>query len=325
MYAFSNLENAYRKAARNKRYRNEVLRFSANLEENLLGIQHDLVHKVYKQGEYRTFVVTEPKRRTISALPFRDRVMHHALNNVLEPILDKRFYAHSYACRNGKGLHHASTTLTQWIRNLSFENQKLYALKCDISKYFKSVDHGTLKAALRRVVKDKDMLWLLDTIIDSSDGEKGIPIGNLSSQLFANFYLDALDTYIKHELKARHYIRYMDDFIILSNDIEYLRAAWQNIDTFLGDKLQLKLNPKTDIVCAKNGVDFCGYRHWYDHKKVRKYSVRKMRRTIRGYANGKITDERFDKIIQSWLGHISHADSFKLRNKVLQEVMDTLP
>lgn len=320
VYDFANLEDAYHKAARCKRYRNEVLRFSANKEERLLDIQNHLIWKTYEQGNYRNFIVTEPKRRLISALPFRDRVMHHAVNNIMEPLLDKRFYCHSYACRKGKGMHKASETLTSWIRNLSTGGRKVYALKCDIRGYFQSIDHDILKAGLRRVIKDEDMLWLLDMIIDSGETEVGIPIGNLSSQLFANFYLHALDEFVKCELRARHYIRYMDDFIILSHDKAYLKDAWTAISDFVGRELRLELNPKTGIVCAKNGVDFCGFRHWADHKKVRKSSVNRMRKVLRAYEKGKITPERFARSLQSWLGHIRHADSYFLEKAMLERI-----
>lgn len=320
VYDFSNLELACRKAARGKRYHAEILQFTANREENLIDIQNHLMWKTYSQGPYRFFTVTEPKRREIAALPFRDRVVHHALNNVLEPILDKRFYYHSYACRKGKGLHEASATLQKWIRHNSYGGQKVYVLKCDIKSYFQSIDHAVLKEALRRVVKDDDLMWLTDVIIDSTGTEVGIPIGNLSSQLFANFYLDALDKFVKEEIRALYYIRYMDDFLILSRDKDFLRDAWRAIDDFVADKLHLALNPKTTIVCAKNGIDFCGYRHWADHTKVRKRSVKSIYRAIRGYERGAIPPERFDRVLQSWLGHIAHADTYHLKQSVLARI-----
>ncbi len=320
IYDFANLELACRKAGKCKRYHADVLQFNANREETLLNIQNHLVWKTYQQGGYRYFTVTEPKRREIAALPFRDRVVHHALNNILEPILDKRFYFHSYACRKGKGMHEASATLQKWIRHNSFDGQKVYALKCDIKSYFSSIDHNVLKAALRRVVKDDDVLWLCDVIIDSSGTDVGIPIGNLSSQLFANFYLDALDKFIKEEIRVLYYIRYMDDFLVVSRDKDFLRDAWRAVDDFVTDKLHLELNPKTTIVCAKNGIDFCGYRHWADHKRVRRRSIDSINRAIRGYGIGKITPERFNRILQSWLGHIAHADTFHLKQTVLARI-----
>ena len=252
---------------------------------------------------------------------FRDRVAQHAINNVIEPIFDKRFYYHSYACRKDKGAHAASAQLTEWIRNLSFDGWPLYALKADVKSYFQSIDHDRLKAALRRVIKDAETLALLDLIIDSgSDTGRGIPVGNLTSQLFANIYLDALDKHVKETLRARYFIRYMDDFVILSGDKAELYRLWRAVEEFLCAELGLRLNPKTGIVAAKNGVDFCGYRHYADHKKVRKRSVRNMRRTVKAWRSGKISRERFAKSLQSWLGHIQHADTYRLRRRMLERI-----
>lgn len=321
IYDFANLEKAYRKARRCKRYRGEVLRYSANLEENLINLQNHLIWHSYRQGTYKTFYVYEPKKRLISALPFTDRVAQHAINNILEPLIDKRFYCHSYACRKGKGMHKASEVLSRWIHDSTFEGQSLYAIKGDIHHYFQSIEHDRLKATIRRIIKDKETLALLDRIIDSGgEGGKGIPVGNLTSQLFANLYLDRLDKFVKETLHVRYYIRYMDDFVILSPDKAYLRRVLQQIEEFLALELGLLLNPKTTILNCKNGVDFCGYRHYADHKKVRKSSVRKMKRTIKAFRNGKISEEQFSKALQSWLGHIKHADAFLLREGVLKQI-----
>lgn len=321
IFDFANIENAYKKARRCKRYRNEVLKYSANLEENLINLQNHLIWHSYRQGEYRNFYVFEPKKRLISALPFKDRVAQHAINNIIEPLMDRRFYYHSYACRKGKGAHRASNTLSTWIYNLSFKGKQLYAIKADIHHYFQSISHARLKEIVRRVIKDEETLWLLDLIIDSGgENGKGIPVGNLTSQLFANLYLDMLDKYIKETLRVRYYIRYMDDFVILSHDKAYLRDVLVKIEVFLRKELGLKLNPKTTILDSKNGVDFCGYRHYKDHKKVRKSSVRRMQKTIRAYRKGKISEERFAKSLQSWLGHIQHADAFLLRKRTLNRI-----
>ncbi len=323
IYDFANLERAYRKASRGKRYRNEVLRYSANLEENLINLQNHLIYHTYRQGERRTFKVIEPKARIISAVPFRDRVAQHAINNIIEPLFDRRFYCHSYACRKDKGAHAASEQLSEWIRNLSFDGgAPLYALKADVKSYFQSIDHARLKTVLRRVIKDAETLALLDHIIDSgSETGRGIPVGNLTSQLFANVYLDVLDKHIKEGLRVRYYIRYMDDFIILAHDIAELFRLWREIEDYLCVELGLRLNPKTGIVAAKNGVDFCGYRHFKDHKKVRKRSVRNMRRTVKIWRAGKISRERFAKSLQSWLGHIQHADTYGLRQRMMARIM----
>ena len=255
------------------------------------------------------------------ALPFYDRVVQHAINNVLEPIFDKRFISQSYACRKGKGMHAASDTLQGWLYDWQkfHPDEPLYAIKADIHHYFQSIDHGILKAEIRKVIKDAGVLALLDKIIDHNGNMPegiGIPVGNLTSQLFANIYLDKLDKYVKHTLGAKQYIRYMDDFIILSPDKDELRRWLADIEVFLRDELRLALNPKTAILAAKNGVDFVGYKHRATHRKVRPDSIKRVKRTIKKCESGKITKEQLQKSIQSWTGHAGHADSYHLRKKI---------
>lgn len=254
-----------------------------------------------------------------------DREIHTAnmlgINNVLEPIFDKRFISQSYACRKGKGMHAASDTLKEWLYewNKYHPDQPLYAIKADIHHYFQSIDHAVLKTEIRKVIKDAGVLALLDRIIDHNgnmpDGV-GIPVGNLTSQLFANIYLDALDQFIKHELGVEAYIRYMDDFVILSPDKEQLRSWLARIEQFLREELKLEFNPKTTILAAKNGIDFVGYKHRATHRKVRKDSIKRIKRTIKKCESGKITKEQLQKSIQSWTGHAGHADSYNLRKKI---------
>ena len=280
-----------------------------------------ILNLAYEPSEYHYFKVYEPKERQIMALPFYDRVVQHAINNVLEPIFDKRFISQSYACRKGKGMHAASDTLKEWLYewNKYHPDQPLYAIKADIHHYFQSIDHAILKTEIRKVIKDARVLALLDRIIDHNgnmpDGV-GIPVGNLTSQLFANIYLDALDQFIKHELGVEAYIRYMDDFVILSPDKEQLRSWLARIEQFLREELKLEFNPKTTILAAKNGIDFVGYKHRATHRKVRKDSIKRIKRTIKKCESGKITKEQLQKSIQSWTGHAGHADSYNLRKKI---------
>ncbi len=326
IYDFKNLECAYKKARRCKRYRDEVLQYSANLEENLLNTQNHLIWKSYHQGEPRMFYVREPKLRLISALPFRDRVVQHAINNIIEPILEKRLYFYSYACRRKKGMHRAAQEVSRTIRNLSFKDREVWVLKGDIHHYFQSISHAKLKWVLRRVFKDKDLLWLLDLIIDSNHKDSGIPVGNLTSQLFANLFLDGLDRFIKEILGLKHYVRYMDDFLSISNNRAELEDALQKITIYLREELGLELNPKTQIfkVTPKRGIDFCGYIIWKDHQKVRKSSVYRMRRRIRAYRRGKISRERLLKSSESWLGHIQHANTYRIKQKIQEEISRAL-
>ncbi len=331
IYDFENIYKAYLKARRNKRYRHEVLKFSAILEENIINIQNHLIWKSYTCGEYRQFIVSEPKERLIMALPFSDRVVQHALINVIEPIFENMFIYHSYACRKNKGAHVASKHLTKWLYDLHLQNgDSVYCIKADISKYFQNIDHDTLKRIIRHKIKCEGTLWLMDKIIDHSGYEDihvGIPVGNLTSQLFANVYLNELDKFIKEELHIKHYMRYMDDFIILSNDKAYLRSVLALIEDFLSKRLKLRLNPKTYIFKVKNGVDFVGYRHWHSHKKVRKSNIKRIRRKIRlfikRYSDGKIDFNTVNKSMQSWLGHIKHADTYNIRKTILDSVVLT--
>lgn len=318
---YGNVQKAYNKARKCKRHRKDVLIFTKDKEENLDKVREDIINLAYEPSKYHYFKVYEPKERQIMALPFYDRVVQHAINNVLEPIFDKRFISQSYACRKGKGMHAASDTLKEWLYewNKYHPDQPLYAIKADIHHYFQSIDHAVLKTEIRKVIKDAGVLALLDRIIDHNgnmpDGV-GIPVGNLTSQLFANIYLDALDQFIKHELGVEAYIRYMDDFVILSPDKEQLRNWLARIEQFLREELKLEFNPKTTMLAAKNGIDFVGYKHRATHRKVRKDSIKCIKRTIKKCESGKITKEQLQKSIQSWTGHAGHADSYNLRKKI---------
>lgn len=301
-----------------------MLQFEAKRELNLLRAIEDLREGTYKAGQYFVFKVFEPKERLIMALPFYDRVIQHMIVNIIEPIFNKRFITHSYACRKDKGVHEASNTLARWLYNLQVkQGKKIYAIKADIHHYFQSINHEILKTEIRRYISDNKVLKLLDYIIDHNgifpDGV-GIPVGNLTSQLFANVYLNILDQYIKHELGVRYYIRYMDDFIILSEDPEELRELLIKIDTFLRDRLRLSLNPKTTILAAKNGVDFVGYRHFPSFVIVRKEATRRIKKLIRAFETGEIDEELFDASMSSRIGHMVHADTYNLVISINKEV-----
>lgn len=322
MADYANVQKAYNKARKCKRYRKDVLLFTKDKEDNLETVRNDILGLSYEPSEYRYFKVYEPKERQIMALPFYDRVVQHAINNVLEPIFNQRFIFHSYACRKTKGMHAASDTLQEWLYEWQkfHPDQPLYAIKADIHHYFQSINHDVLKAEIRKVIKDAGALVLIDKIIDHNgqmpDGV-GIPVGNLTSQLFANIYLNRLDQYIKHTLGAKYYMRYMDDFILLSPDKEQLRRWLADIERFLRDELKLELNPKTTILAARNGIDFVGYKHRATHRKVRPDSVKRIKKTIKKYESGKITKEQLQKSIASWTGHAGHADSYNLQKKVI--------
>ncbi|MDI6813429.1 MAG: reverse transcriptase/maturase family protein [Desulfitobacteriaceae bacterium] len=326
--AFENLHSAYLKARRNKRYRQEVLSFSSNLEENLIQIQNELIQKTYQTGKYRKFYVYEPKERLVRALPFKDRVVQHALNNIIEPIFEKTFIYDSYACRRGRGTHAGADRVTHFLQVARNIWPRIYCLKGDVSKYFPSIDHAILMGLIKRRIKCPDTLWLITEILASSPDAtgprpKGIPVGNLTSQLFANVYLNELDHFIKQELKCKFYVRYMDDFVILAPDKKVLHAWKKEIADFLEYSLALELNGKTSIFPVSQGIDFLGYRLWATHRLVRKGSIKRMKRKLKrfkqGYTRGTVDLEKIKRTLASWLGHVGHADSYNLRKKLLDE------
>ena len=328
IYDFDNIHRAYLKARRAKRYKADVLKFSANLEENLINIQNHLIWKSYRPSPYKYFTIYEPKERLIAALPFTDRVVHHALCNVIEPICERSMIHDSYACRVGQGVLAGVLRTTQFLRDTHRLWGRVYCLKADIKKFFPSIDHEVLKKILRRRIACRDTVGLIDTIIDSTGDDRGLPIGSLTSQLWANVYLNELDHYIKERLRIRYYARYMDDFVILHDDKKALQAILDDVTVFLDEQLRLKLNRKTQIFpIGPRSLDFLGYRIWPDYRLLRKNNVRRTKRKLhkyeRLYGQGLIGLGRIHPSIMSWIGHCKHADSYRLRSKVLTELVFT--
>ncbi|MDD2245415.1 MAG: reverse transcriptase/maturase family protein, partial [Dysgonamonadaceae bacterium] len=227
LYDFSNLYNSFLKVKKGKRYKKEILEFSFNLEENLFDLQEDLKNETYRHGDYRKFIVRDSKKREIKAPKVRDRVLHHALCNLISPIFEKTFYHGSYACRKGKGNHVAVFDVKRKLN----KKDDYYCFQSDISKYFDSVNHCLLYRIIERKIKDKKILKIIKEILKSN--EIGIPIGNLTSQLFANVYLNELDQFIKRKLKIKDYFRYMDDFLIFSTHKSHLREVKDKIEVFI--------------------------------------------------------------------------------------------
>ena len=338
IYDFETLLFAYNKSKHGRRYSNEVLAYTVNLEENLIDTQNHLIYKTYEIGMYRQFYVNDPKKRLIMALPFRDRVVQWAVYYTLNPIFSKGYITDSYGCIEGRGSQQAIKRLQYWLRKFG-RGKKAYFLKLDISKYFFRVDHSILLDIMGRKINDPDTMWLLDKIINSEDlgfglplgfsahetderlFDKGMPIGNLTSQMFANVYLNELDQYCKRELQIRHYIRYMDDIIIVSDSKELLHQYKDLITVYLDEKLRLNLNNKTCIRPTTLGIDFLGYKVWATHVKLRKSSARKMKRRIKHiqkqYANGDIGFDKANATMQSYFGIMKHCDSLRLKRKIL--------
>jgi len=319
---YPNMERAYHKARNGHRYDKTVLDFELNRESNLFDLIEELKNKTYETGKYRDFYITDPKRRLISALPFRDRIIHHALCNLIEPIFDRVFIFDSYACRVNKGTHKGITRLQNFIRARS---DSIYVLKCDIRKYFYSINNDILKSLIRKKIKCPDTLWLIDEIINSNHQKIGIPLGNLTSQLFANIYLNSLDHYVKEILHCEHYIRYMDDFVILSNNKSQLWEILSQINKYLVDELHLQLNGKTKVFPLSQGIDFLGYRQYQEFRLLRKRNViknkRKFRKYSRQFSDGMITFEKIHSAVQSLIGYAKWAQSYHARKNILSNIV----
>ncbi len=339
MTSFENLLLAYYKARRGKRYRPAVASFSLELEKELLNLQEELINKTYQPSEYRLFTIYErEKPRLIAAAPFRDRVVHHAVMNIIEPIFDKRFIFDSYACRIGKGVHRAVDRYQGWAQRYR------YVLKMDIQKYFPSIDHLLLKEKLHHVLKDQAVLNLLEVIIDAAprspippmffpnddlltsvERKKSIPIGNLTSQFLANLYLNDFDHFVKHQLRIQPYLRYVDDFVILANDKVYLREVREQISVFLQKERLVPHPNKAQITPTACGLNLLGYRVFPHLRRLRKANVfrfiRKLKTFKREYAQGKMTWQDFNPCVQSWLGHAKHAQTQALREKIFSDIL----
>jgi retron-type reverse transcriptase len=328
--SFDNLIIAAHEAARGKRFREPIAQFMDNVEENAINIQNHLLWGSYEPSPHRQFFVFEPKKRLISAPPFKDRVLHHAIHQVVMPMVDKRFIYDSYACRTGKGTHKGVERAQRFMRIVQRNHGKVYALKADISRYFDSIDHAKLKNIVRVHIKCEETYQVLSKIIDGPQSENnavGIPLGNLTSQMFANMYLNELDQYVKHTLKERFYVRYMDDFVIFHHDKIHLQRLRAHIEEWLLINLGLKTNHKTQVFpvskCRGRSLDFLGYRLYTTHRLMRKCTEKRMRfklkRLRERYAKGDVTFDEVRSTIASYTGAAKHANAYSLLNEVLRQ------
>ena len=303
-----NIRLAYKKAVKGgNRYTVSHLKFKENLEANLYLIQQQLKNEVYKHGEYHTFKVYEPKERVISSLPFKDRVVQHAINNIVEPIFEKGFYKTSYACRKNKGTHTGVKSVQASIRK-TIKNGAVYYLKMDFSKYFHSINIDILFKEVCRKISDKRVVTLLRGF--AGDFKTGIPIGNLLSQLFANIYGHIFDRFVKTKLRMKNYFRYMDDTVIVCNSKSELVAVQRKLALF--SKLYMKLRfSKWYINALSKPLNFLGYRITDNYKLIRKDSVIRAKRKIKKH----LLQEDLEKLkmfLASWSGHLRSADSWNL-------------
>jgi retron-type reverse transcriptase len=336
--SFDNLLLAYRKARRAKGRTAAVACFSLNLEKELLTLQRELINGEYRPGAYRLFTIYERKPRTIAAAPFRDRVVHHGVMNLIEPPLDRSFIDDSYACRRGKGVHAAVDRYQRWAQRYT------YALKMDVMQYFPSIDHLLLKEKLRHRIKDARLLGLLDRLIDTAppgnppvsyfpgddlltplERPTGIPIGNLTSQFFANLYLDELDHYLKEGARVKAYLRYVDDMVILDDDKARLSELRQVVRERLA-RDRLRLHPrKAHITPVRDGLNLLGYLVFPHQRRLRNDNGHRFARRLRGFARaygqGQMDWQDFNPSVQSWIGHARQADTEALRAKLFSETV----
>lgn len=321
-----NLFLAWDEFRRGKQAKLDVMKFEWQLEPNIFNLHHELATGTYSHGLYHAFYITDPKQRLIHKASVRDRILHHAIFKILNPVYEPTFIAHSFSCRVGKGTHCGVVSLAKMLQQVSRNHtQPCYALKCDVSRFFASVDQIKLLNLLSNKIDDGYTIKLLSEVIGSFSTKrqagKGLPIGNLTSQLFANVYLNEFDQFIKHHLKIKYYVRYTDDFVIVDSDIEYLKSLLPKIKKFLADSLSLELHPsKVTIRKYSSGIDFLGYiilpHHISLRTKTRRRLERKLSQRAAQYATGIISQESFNQTWQSYSGVLSHANSYKLSQKM---------
>ena len=309
-----NLLEAWREFLLGKRSKTDVHEFSLRLMDNLLSLRDDLLHHIYRHGGYQAFTISDPKPRHIHKAAVRDRVLHHAIYRTFYPFFDKTFIADSFSCRIGKGTHRAIQRFAVFGRRASRNHTRTcWVLKCDIKKFFASIDHATLTEIIRSYLPDPGLRWLLGEVIGSFSSTapgKGLPLGNLTSQLLVNIYMNEFDQFVKHRLKVKYYVRYADDFVITSSDRRELEDLILPIQAFLAERLKLELHPgKVSIATIASGVDFLGWVHFPDHRVLRTATKRRM---FRGIGASKGTKET----VQSYHGLLSHGNAKKLWKKV---------
>ena len=327
--SWKNFYQGFLEAEKRKRFRHEILLVANRIDPIIKQIIFEIKQGIWKPHGYRQFIdITDTKRRLINAPAFVDRIVHHALVRVVGNFFNKKFISDSFANITNKGTHAAGYRLQSIL--YKERNKKMYALQVDIHHYFASISHDKLKAIIRRTIIDERILYVWDTIIDSfsNSAGKGIPIGLLVSQLSANVYLNVLDHYIKEELRVKYYIRYMDDFIILSEDKNELHYLLRVIKNYVETVLELNLNPKTKIYPVSQGVDFVGYRIWYNKKLPRKKNIRaakkRLKKLINQYNKDKISLEKLTQTFASFYGYVRHCDGKTTLNSIRKLVKDNI-
>jgi len=334
IFSLDNLRLAFKKARKRKSKKHYVIEFEENLENELTKLKQELETLTYKPKQLKTFVIRDPKTRVISASHFRDRIVHHALCKIIEPIFDKIFICDSCANRKNKGTSYAMKKFDKFFRKVTNNRRLLrnaknnnmvigYALKADIKHYFDTVDHEVMIKIIRKKISDEKVIWLIEKILDNHNSKtkgKGMPIGNLTSQFFANVYLNEMDYYIKQNLKAKYYIRYVDDFVILHKSKEKLLLWKWLISNFL-KSIKLELHPeKSKVIPLHKGIKFLGFKTFYHYKIPKKSNLMKIERRIEelenSFQNNLITKNQLNDVLNGWNSYLLFGNTYKLRKGI---------
>lgn len=313
--SLENLLLAYKEFHEGKGKKKDVIEFEFNLMRNLINLHNNLKNKTYTHNKYINFKINDPKPRDIHKALVGDRVLHHAIYRQLYPYFDKTFISDSYSCRNGKGTHKALNQFTNFTRKESKNHTKqCFVLKCDIKKFFASIDQDILLKILKKKITDQNIISLLENILKSFCTEnkvgKGLPLGNLTSQLLVNVYMNEFDQYIKHNLKVRFYIRYADDFVFISKDKKYLENILEDIKKYLEINLKLSLHEnKVFIKTIYSGIDFLGFIHFPKYRILRTATKRRMFKKLK-------ENNYKENSVNSYLGLLEHGNTFKIKNKI---------
>jgi len=307
--SLENLLNAWKEFEKDKRHKKDVQIFSLDLMNNIFTLHSDLFNHTYNHGGYQHFKINDPKPRDIHKASVRDRLIHHAIYRILYPFFDKIFISDSYSCRLGKGTHRAIKRFMKFAYRVSKNNTRTcWILKCDIKKFFANIDHNILSSILKEYIPDQNIIELLENIIGSFNSGKngvGLPLGNLTSQLLVNIYMNKFDQFIKHKLKFKYYIRYADDFVLMSDKIDYLQKQIKRIDKFLSEELKLTLHPnKISIAALSSGIDFLGQINFFNYSILRTKTKRRMLKRVN------------EKNLPSYLGMLKHCRGYKIKCKL---------
>ena len=322
---FQKLMEAHSRARKHKTYKNEVINFELNLENNITNLLNNIKNNKYKIGKYFQFKIYEPKERIINALPYKDRIVHQwYVEEFIKPYIVPKLINTTFACLKDRGTHKAVEEVQKQLRIYKRNYGDFWILKCDVRKFFYNIDPYVLYEIMKKYISDKKLLQFTYLLIfDNRLDKVGIPIGNYTSQFFANIYLNELDQYIKNVLHIKYYTRYMDDFVLILKTKNECKQAKEKTEKFLNNKLHLQLNDKSRVYPYKMGVNFCGYRIFATHKLLRTNSKKKIKNNVRKwnkkYANGTLNIQNAMQSLNSWIGHSSHCNSYKLKQKILNK------